>query len=183
MVLVQPDRLTPQARRQITDVFHRPLRSLRLSVTDRCNLRCQYCMPEEDYLWLPREDLLTFKEICTLVSVFTDLGVDKVRLTGGEPLLPRRRPWCGCWRAIPDHGPGLDDERRAVGGTGTGSLRGWAPSRHREPGYASRTVSRRSRTVTLCQSPGGDRDGRPGSRASSSIRWSCVGTTTTSWSI
>ena len=92
MVLVQPDRLTPQARRQITDVFHRPLRSLRLSVTDRCNLRCQYCMPEEDYLWLPREDLLTFKEICTLVSVFTDLGVDKVRLTGGEPLLRRDVP-------------------------------------------------------------------------------------------
>ena len=61
MLLVQPDRLTPQARLQITDVFHRPLRSLRLSVTDRCNLRCQYCMPEEDYLWLPREDLLTFE--------------------------------------------------------------------------------------------------------------------------
>ena len=92
MVLVQPDRLTPQARRQITDVFHRPLRSLRLSVTDRCNLRCQYCMPEEDYLWLPREDLLTFEELCTLVSVFTDLGVDKVRLTGGEPLLRRDVP-------------------------------------------------------------------------------------------
>src|SRR6266702_6692636 len=92
MLLVQPDRLTPQARLQITDVFHRPLRSLRLSVTDRCNLRCQYCMPEEDYLWLPREDLLTFEELCTLVSVFTDLGVDKVRLTGGEPLLRRDVP-------------------------------------------------------------------------------------------
>jgi cyclic pyranopterin phosphate synthase len=49
-------------------------------------------MPEEDYLWLPREDLLTFEEICTLVSVFTDLGVDKVRLTGGEPLLRRDVP-------------------------------------------------------------------------------------------
>src|SRR4029453_18973820 len=91
MGLVQPDRLTPQARRQITDVFHRPLRSLRLSVTDRCNLRCQYCMPEEDYLWLPREDLLTCEEICTLVSVFTDLGGDKARLTGGEPLVPASR--------------------------------------------------------------------------------------------
>ena len=73
----------------ITDVFARPLRNLRLSVTDRCNLRCQYCMPEEDYLWLPREDVLTFEEITLLVQLFTDLGVDKVRLTGGEPLLRR----------------------------------------------------------------------------------------------
>src|SRR5712692_9075819 len=73
----------------ITDDFERPLRNLRLSVTDRCNLRCQYCMPEEGYTWLPREDLLTFEEISTLVDVFTALGVEKVRLTGGEPLLRR----------------------------------------------------------------------------------------------
>ena len=73
----------------VTDAFGRPLRNLRLSVTDRCNLRCQYCMPEEEYTWLPREDLLTFEEISTLVDVFTALGVEKVRLTGGEPLLRR----------------------------------------------------------------------------------------------
>ena len=79
-------------RRLLTDVFTRPLRNLRLSVTDRCNLRCQYCMPEEDYTWLPREDLLTFEEIATLVDLFTDLGVEKVRLTGGEPLLRRDLP-------------------------------------------------------------------------------------------
>ena len=79
-------------RRLLTDVFARPLRNLRLSVTDRCNLRCQYCMPEEDYTWLPREDLLTFEEIATLVDLFTDLGVEKVRLTGGEPLLRRDLP-------------------------------------------------------------------------------------------
>jgi cyclic pyranopterin phosphate synthase len=71
----------------ITDTLGRPLRNLRLSVTDRCNLRCQYCMPEEEYTWLPREDILTFEEIGRLVTVFTELGVDKVRLTGGEPLL------------------------------------------------------------------------------------------------
>jgi len=76
----------------ITDVFERPLRNLRLSVTDRCNLRCQYCMPEEEYAWLPRGDLLTFEEIATLVALFTDLGVEKVRLTGGEPLLRRDLP-------------------------------------------------------------------------------------------
>ena len=71
----------------VRDTFGRPLRNLRLSVTDRCNLRCSYCMPEEEYVWLPREDILTFEEAAALVDVFTDLGVDKVRLTGGEPLL------------------------------------------------------------------------------------------------
>src|SRR3972149_5410944 len=73
----------------ITDIFSRPLRNLRVSVTDRCNLRCQYCMPEEEYVWLPRDDILTFEEINAVVDIFTELGVDKVRLTGGEPLLRR----------------------------------------------------------------------------------------------
>jgi GTP 3',8-cyclase len=79
-------------RNFIADTLGRPLRNLRLSVTDRCNLRCQYCMPEEEYVWLPREDLLTFEEICELTDVFSDLGVDKVRLTGGEPLLRKDLP-------------------------------------------------------------------------------------------
>ncbi|MBI3028925.1 MAG: GTP 3',8-cyclase MoaA [Candidatus Rokubacteria bacterium] len=74
------------------DTLDRPLRNLRISVTDRCNLRCQYCMPEEDYVWLPREDLLRFEEISNLVDVFGELGVDKLRLTGGEPLLRRDLP-------------------------------------------------------------------------------------------
>ena len=73
----------------ITDVFSRKLRNLRISVTDRCNLRCQYCMPEEDYVWLPRDEILHFEEVSRLVDVFISLGVDKVRLTGGEPLLRR----------------------------------------------------------------------------------------------
>jgi cyclic pyranopterin phosphate synthase len=76
----------------VVDTFGRPLRSLRLSVTDRCNLRCAYCMPEENYVWLPREDVLTFEEMAALTGYFTDLGVDKVRLTGGEPLLRRDLP-------------------------------------------------------------------------------------------
>ena len=71
----------------ISDTLARPLANLRLSVTDRCNLRCQYCMPEPDYVWLPRQDILQFEEIDRLVEVFLDLGVRKVRLTGGEPLL------------------------------------------------------------------------------------------------
>src|ERR1700726_2497357 len=73
----------------LADQFGRPLRSLRVSVTDRCNLRCNYCMPQEEYVWLPREELLTFEEIARLVDVFTSLGVEDVRLTGGEPLLRR----------------------------------------------------------------------------------------------
>ena len=74
------------------DRLGRPLRSLRVSVTDRCNLRCNYCMPEENYVWLPREELLSFEEVARLVEIFTSLGVEDVRLTGGEPLLRRDLP-------------------------------------------------------------------------------------------
>jgi cyclic pyranopterin phosphate synthase len=77
---------------QLLDTHQRPLRNLRLSVTDRCNLRCQYCMPEDDYVWLPRGDILHFEETDRLVSQFLALGVDKIRLTGGEPLLRRDLP-------------------------------------------------------------------------------------------
>ncbi len=75
----------------ITDAFDRPLRDLRVSVTDRCNFRCTYCMPRDvfgaDHPFLPREALLTFEEITRLASLFAALGVRKIRLTGGEPLL------------------------------------------------------------------------------------------------
>ena len=74
------------------DTLQRPLRNLRLSVTDRCNLRCQYCMPEAEYTWLPKQDLLTFEEIDRLAGVFVGLGVDKLRVTGGEPLLRTNLP-------------------------------------------------------------------------------------------
>jgi len=69
------------------DVLGRSLESLRVSVTDRCNLRCRYCMPEEQYVWLPRPSILDYEEIVRLVRTFVLLGVTKVRLTGGEPLL------------------------------------------------------------------------------------------------
>lgn len=75
----------------ITDHLGRPLRDLRVSVTDRCNFRCSYCMPKEifgrDHAFLPRDQILSFEEITRLVGIFTSLGVKKVRLTGGEPLL------------------------------------------------------------------------------------------------
>lgn len=71
----------------VRDTLDRPLKNLRVSVTDRCNLRCRYCMPEEEYVWLPRSSILSFEEIDRLVRIFSTLGVTKVRLTGGEPLL------------------------------------------------------------------------------------------------
>src|SRR5512132_3449504 len=80
----------------ITDTLNRPLRDLRISVTDRCNFRCVYCMPKEifgaDYHFLRRDEVLTFEEITRLVRVFVDHGVRKVRLTGGEPLVRRDLP-------------------------------------------------------------------------------------------
>jgi len=74
------------------DVFHRPLGSIRLSVTDRCNLRCSYCMPEENYRWLARPNLLTFEELLRLAAVLQNLGARRLRLTGGEPLLRQQLP-------------------------------------------------------------------------------------------
>jgi cyclic pyranopterin phosphate synthase len=77
----------------VEDRFRRPLRDLRISVTDRCNFRCTYCMPKEvfgrDYEFLRREQLLTFEEIERLARAFAAHGVEKIRLTGGEPLLRR----------------------------------------------------------------------------------------------
>jgi cyclic pyranopterin phosphate synthase len=73
----------------VGDRLSRPLRNLRVSVTDRCNLRCAYCMPEAEYVWLAREAILSFEEIAALADAFALVGVDKVRLTGGEPLLRR----------------------------------------------------------------------------------------------
>lgn len=76
----------------VADKLARPLGSLRISVTDRCNMRCRYCMPEDDYVWLPRSSLLTFEELERLTRVFVSVGVTKVRLTGGEPLLRHGLP-------------------------------------------------------------------------------------------
>jgi len=77
---------------RVLDRLNRPLGSLRLSVTDRCNLRCRYCMPEEHYVWLPRDSILTFEELTRVARIFAALGVRKVRLTGGEPLLRHDLP-------------------------------------------------------------------------------------------
>lgn len=81
---------------KITDRLGRPLQDLRISVIDRCNFRCTYCMPKEifgrDFAFMPMEKLLSFEEIERLVKIFVQLGVKKIRLTGGEPLLRKDLP-------------------------------------------------------------------------------------------
>ena len=102
-----------------TDTLGRPLHDLRISVTDRCNFRCTYCMPKEifgrDYAFLPRDQVLSFEEIERAARAFVSLGVEKLRITGGEPLVRRdlpdliamlaalRTPGRGRARPDPDH--------------------------------------------------------------------------------
>src|SRR5690625_7764196 len=84
----------------IRDKFGRLLKDLRISVTDRCNLRCTYCMPKEifgdDYPFLPRKQLLDFEEITRVAKAFAKLGVNKIRLTGGEPLMRKEIGRASC---------------------------------------------------------------------------------------
>ncbi|HUD71307.1 MAG TPA: GTP 3',8-cyclase MoaA [Dongiaceae bacterium] len=83
---------TKSAPGALLDRFGRAATSLRLSVTDRCNLRCVYCMPESDITWLDRSGILSFEEITRVATVLAGVGVDEIRLTGGEPLLRRDLP-------------------------------------------------------------------------------------------
>jgi len=76
----------------LVDAWGREIKSVRISVTDKCNFRCTYCMPAEGLEWLGRDEILTFEEIARLVGVLARLGVDEVRLTGGEPLIRRDLP-------------------------------------------------------------------------------------------
>src|SRR5450759_430682 len=77
---------------QLTDSFGRIINNMRISVTDRCNFRCQYCMPEEGMVWMKKNELLTFEEIERTVQIVARLGVSKIRLTGGEPLMRKELP-------------------------------------------------------------------------------------------
>jgi cyclic pyranopterin phosphate synthase len=84
--------LTSQEVEPLVDSWDRQIRSVRVSVTDKCNFRCRYCMPAEGLEWLPRDELLSFEEIARLAGVLASMGVDEVRLTGGEPLVRRDLP-------------------------------------------------------------------------------------------
>src|SRR4051794_41762399 len=90
----------------LVDSWGREIKSVRLSVTDRCNFRCRYCMPAEGLEWLERDDLLSFEELTRLVRVLAAMGVDEGRLTGGEPPVRRGPPGLGRQPAPP---PGGDD--------------------------------------------------------------------------
>src|SRR3989442_11568556 len=76
----------------LRDSWGREIKSLRVSVTDKCNFRCRYCMPAEGLEWLPRDEVLSYEEITRLVRVLAGMGVGEVRLTGGEPLVRRELP-------------------------------------------------------------------------------------------
>src|SRR6187397_1584036 len=80
------------SRDLLQDSWNREIRSVRVSVTDKCNFRCRYCMPAEGLEWLPRDEVLSFEEIARIVAVLARMGVDEVRLTGGEPLVRRDLP-------------------------------------------------------------------------------------------
>jgi cyclic pyranopterin phosphate synthase len=71
----------------LVDALKRPVKDLRISVTDRCNFRCTYCMPQDEYEWIDKKEILSFEEITRLARLFVQFGVEKIRLTGGEPLV------------------------------------------------------------------------------------------------
>ena len=86
----------------LVDSYGRRIKNLRISVTDKCNFRCVYCMPAEGLPWLPRSDILTFEEIARLARVMVSLGIEQIRLTGGEPLVRRDiATLVACWHDIP----------------------------------------------------------------------------------
>src|SRR3974390_1926210 len=90
----------------LIDPFARRVQDLRISVTDRCNLRCTYCMPAEGMAWLPREELLTYEELARVARICAECGVHGVRLTGGEPTV--RKDLSVLVRMLRGIGPGLD---------------------------------------------------------------------------
>jgi len=99
--------MTSPNQSPLVDTLGRPIRDLRISVTDRCNFRCEYCMPrsvfDKNYQFLARSDLLSFEELVRIARIFNQLGVQKIRITGGEPLLRRNvDKLIGALRTIPD---------------------------------------------------------------------------------
>lgn len=122
----------------VRDRFNRPLRDLRVSITDRCNFRCPYCMPAEifghDYVFMPREEILDFEEILRVVALAVPLGVRKLRVTGGEPLLRH-----GVHELIREASriPGIED----IAMTTNGALLGRMAGQLRREGLSRLTVS------------------------------------------
>lgn len=128
----------------LADARHRGLRDLRLSVTDRCNFRCPYCMPRDSFgpgfRFLPHDEILSFEELARLASVFVKLGVRKLRITGGEPLLRRNLP--RLIELLPKRAPGgIGDSTVDLALTTNGSLLSAQAAALRQAGLARVTVS------------------------------------------
>ena len=130
----------------LVDSYGRHIKNLRISVTDKCNFRCVYCMPADGLPWLPRSEILTFEEMARLSRVMVDLGVEQIRLTGGEPLVRRDLP--ELVRMLADirrpAQPERDDQRRAAGAPGGGARRGGPDAHQRQPGLARARALRRA---------------------------------------
>jgi cyclic pyranopterin phosphate synthase len=147
----------------LSDTLGRPLHDLRISVTDRCNFRCSYCMPKEvfdkDYPYLPHSSLLSFEEITRLAQQFVAHGVHKIRLTGGEPLLRKNLEVLVAQLAAgqaharrPAAGPHAHHQRLAAAAQGPGPERRRPAARHGQPRRAGRQrLSQHER----CGLPGG----------------------------
>ena len=169
----------------LPDRFGRALRDLRISVTDRCNFRCPYCMPAEvfgrDFAFLPREEVLSFEEIARLAAIFVGLGVHKLRITGGEPLVRRNLPALIALPGAAADGrrragrPHADDQRLGAPGPRAAARRCRAAADHGQPRLARRRGVRADERRRLPGLAGARRDrGRAGRRASSPIKINTV---------
>ena len=130
----------------LVDSYGRRIKNLRISVTDKCNFRCVYCMPAEGLPWLPRAEILTFEEIARLSRVMVDLGVEQIRLTGGEPLVRRDLP--ELVRMLADI-PGLRSLSLTTNGVllarqAAAARRGGPDAHQRQPGLARARALRRA---------------------------------------
>ena len=152
----------------LTDTLNRSLRDLRISVTDRCNFRCVYCMPKEifgpDHQFLHRDQILTFEEITRLARIFTTHGVRKIRLTGGEPLLRKDLPdLISMLAQIPDldltlttNGSLLPKHAQALKDAGLKVSKRF-PARHEHIRNLAKTTVRVARTRDRCRTGTGGR--------------------------
>ena len=115
------------------DQWNREIDYLRISITDRCNLRCRYCMPEEGVTWFEHSQILTYEEIIRLCRIFYELGIRKVKVTGGEPLVRKGVADPGIERVV-SHGAGdIDHQWGAVKGTDRWTGGGWTGRCEHQP--------------------------------------------------
>ncbi len=150
--LLEPGTVRPQ--RPLADAFDRRITYLRVSVTDRCNLRCLYCMPEEGLPWIPKRDILSYEEIVRIVEAASAVGVRSVRLTGGEPLI--RRDLIDLVRKLAAI-PGIDDIALSTNGLLLADLAGPLAAAGLRRVNVSLDTLRADRFQTIARRPGLDR--------------------------